>query len=173
MANVVDQANGSELPPVLHRSTRRFAWLFALMAVCIGLCAGAAYFWINIERVFETSSAREVDPTPRLSPEDREALSEIRSGQQRASDQIEELNRNIGTQQTDLKRLADQIEALTSKIESLQNPAVAAPVTPAPSPPPAHLVSRPAKRVVQPSRPEGPVSVGGAPLIPEPTTDQR
>ncbi len=174
MTNVIDQVSGLEPPSVLHKSSRRFASIFALVAVSIGLCAGAAYYWISVEEFFEKPSAHEVVPTTGLSPEDREALLEIRSEQQKASDQIGEINRNIGAQQDDLKRMADQIEALTSRIELLQKPAVAAPVLLAPSsPPPSHPVSSPAKRAVQPAKPEGPVSVGGKPLISEPSTNQR
>lgn len=174
MTNVIDEVSGLEPPPALHRSSRRIASFFALAALSIGLCAGAAYFWINAEEMFEKPSAREVVPTTSLSPEDREALLEIRSEQQKASDQIGEINRNIGAQQNDLKRMADQIEALTSRIELLQKPAVPAPVLLAPSsPPPSHPVSSPVKRAVQPAKPEGPVSVGGAPLISEPSTNQR
>lgn len=174
MTNVIDQVSGLEPPPVLHRSSRRFASFFALAAVSIGLCAGTAYFWTNLEEIFEKPSARNVVPTAGLSPEDREALLEIRSEQQKASDQIGEINRNIGAQQDDLKRMADQIEALTSRIESLQKSTVPSSVLLAPSPPPpAAPLSRSAKRAVQPAKPEGPVSVGGAPLISEPSTNQR
>lgn len=97
----------------------------------------------------------------------------MRSGQRQAIDEIAELNRNIGAQQADLKRMADQIEALTAKIVSLQNSPAATPVPPAPSPPPPHPVLKPAKRTIQPSKSEGPVSVGGAPLPAEPDSDQR
>lgn len=171
MTNVIDEVSSLEPPPVLHRSSRRFASFFALAAVSIGLCAGAAYLWINVEEIFEKPSAREVVPTIGLSPEDREALLEIRSEQQKASNQIGEINRNVGAQQDDLKRMADQIEALTSRIEKLTVPSS---VLLAPSsPPPAAPASRPAKRAVQPAKPEGPVSLGGAPLISEPSTNQR
>jgi uncharacterized coiled-coil protein SlyX len=174
MTNVIDQVSSLEQPSVLRGSSRRFASVFALVAVSIGLCAGAAYYWIGVEELFEKPSAREVVPTTGLSPEDKEALLEIRTEQQKASDQIGEINRNIGAQQDDLKRMADQIEALTSRIDSLQKPAVPAPVLLAPSsPPPAPPISRPAKRAVQSAKPEGPVSVGGAPLVSEPSTNQR
>ncbi|OAF19193.1 hypothetical protein [Bradyrhizobium neotropicale] len=168
--NVIDQANGSELPPALHRSSRRFLWAFALI-VAIGLCVGGAYFGIDIEKFIEKPASREVAPMPAFSPEDRATLSEIRSGQQEASETIAELNRNIGAQQAELQRISDQIAALSSRIESLQNSAAPASLPPAPPPPPAQAVSKPAKRLVQPSKPEGPVSIGGAPLISEPRTD--
>ncbi|MGY0576065.1 hypothetical protein ACTGJ9_037805 [Bradyrhizobium sp. RDM12] len=41
-------------------------------------------------------------------------------GQRRAIVEIAELNHNIGAQQADLKWMADQIEALTANIVSLQ-----------------------------------------------------
>lgn len=63
MTNVIDEASSLEPPPVLHRSSRRFAWFFSLAAVSIGLCAGAAYFGINAEAIFEKPSAPEAVPT--------------------------------------------------------------------------------------------------------------
>ncbi|OPZ00059.1 hypothetical protein A5906_23845 [Bradyrhizobium sacchari] len=176
MMDVIDEANASELPRVLHKSSRRLSWVLALVVISFGLCAVAAYVWTNMETIWERSSQREPAPMLSLLPEDREALSEIRSGQQKASDEIAEFNRNISAQQADLKRMAAQIEALTAKIETLQSSPVAASAAataPAPSPPAAHSVLRPAKRTVQPSKPEGPISVGGAPLIPEPGSGQH
>ncbi|WP_439366207.1 hypothetical protein ACNJYD_10120 [Bradyrhizobium sp. DASA03005] len=174
--DVIDQANASALPPDLHRPSRRFSWILVLLAVSIGLCAGGAYYWTSAEALSGTSSAREAG----LSHEEKEALWEIRLGQQKANDQIEkasdgitELNRNMGAQQADLKRMADQIEALTAKIESLQNSPVPTSESAAPSPPAARPVSRPVKRVVQPSKSEGPISIGGAPLIADAGSDQR
>ncbi|WP_439397406.1 hypothetical protein ACRQ5Q_09740 [Bradyrhizobium sp. PMVTL-01] len=171
--DVIDQTNGSELPPVLHKPARRFRWILVLAVVSITLCALPAYFWTNIEAVLATQPTREPAPVPLLAPEDREALSEIRSGQRQAIDEIAELNRNIGTQQADLKRMADQIEALTTKIVALQNLPLAASVPPAAPPPAPRPILRPAKRTMQPSKPEGPVSVRGAPLTPETDSDQR
>ncbi|WP_027556133.1 hypothetical protein [Bradyrhizobium sp. Cp5.3] len=167
--NVIDQANGSELPPALHRSSRRFLWAFALI-VAIGLCVGGAYLGTDIEKFIEKPASREVASMPALSP-DRTTLSEIRSGQQEVSETIAELNRNMGAQQAELQRISDQIAALSSRIESLQNTAAPASLPPAPPPPPAQAVSKPTKRLVQPSKPEGPVSIGGAPLVSEPRTE--
>ncbi|MEY9590826.1 putative coiled-coil protein SlyX [Bradyrhizobium yuanmingense] len=176
--DVID--NASELPPDLHRPSRSFSWFLALLAVSIGLCAGGAYYWTSTETLSGTLLGREAAQMTALSHEEKEALWEIRSGQQKASDEIEkasdgiaELNRNMGAQQADLKRMADQIEALTAKIESLQNSPVPTSVPAAPSPPAARLVSRPVKRMVQPSKSEGPISIGGAPLIADPGSDQR
>lgn len=167
---MMDQATGSELPPVLHTSPRRVPWVLVLVVILVGLCAAGAYFWTNVEHFVEMSAAREVAPMPGLSPEDRAALSEIQSGQQKTSDELAELSRSISAQLADLTRISDQIAALTLRVDSLQSPA------PTASPPhvhrPGHAVSESARRPVRSTKPQGPVSVGGAPLISGPNADE-
>ncbi|WP_177237429.1 hypothetical protein [Bradyrhizobium sp. Rc3b] len=171
---VPDQSQASELPPVLQRPSKGFRWIVALLAVLLAFCAGGAYFWTNIETFAEAPPAHEVvPPTLGLSPEDRDVLLGIQSGQQKTADEIAELNRNVDAQQAELKRVSDQIAALAQRIEELQNPAhIASPATSTTSPP-VRTTSKPAKRDVRPSKPQGPVSVGGAPLTAEPSTEQR
>lgn len=111
MMDVIDQANGSELPPVLQKSSRRLPWVFGFVAIFIGLCVGVPFYWPHIDRMIEALVAREVVPMPALSPEDKAALSEIWSGQQEVSEELSALNRNIDAQQADLKRMLDQIAA--------------------------------------------------------------
>ncbi|WP_271606178.1 MULTISPECIES: hypothetical protein [unclassified Bradyrhizobium] len=130
----------------------------------------------NIETFAEAPPAHEVAPqTLGLSPEDRAVLLETQSGQQKTADELAELNRNVDAQQADLKRISDQITALTQRIEELQKPAAVVSPAPAPAPssPPVRTTSKPAKRDVRPPKPQGPVSVGGAPLTAEPSTEQR
>ncbi|WOH52222.1 MULTISPECIES: hypothetical protein [Bradyrhizobium] len=170
---MMDQTAGSDLPPVLHTSSRRVSWLLLLVVVLVGLCAAGAYFWTNVGQFVETvAAAREVATMPSLSPEDRAALSEIQSGQQKASDELAELNRSISAQLADLTRISDQIAALTLRIDSLQNPAPTASPPHVPRPTPGHAVSEPAKTLVRSSKPQGPVSVGGAPLVSGPKPDE-
>jgi uncharacterized coiled-coil protein SlyX len=69
----------------------------------------------------------------------------------------------VAAQQAEIKRLSDQVAALSAKIDTLQSPAAsvqAAPVAP-PSPPQSAARKRPAA----PKQPPG-ISVGGAPLPP-------
>ncbi|WP_245471638.1 hypothetical protein [Bradyrhizobium nanningense] len=66
----------------------------------------------NIETFAEAPPAHEVvPPSLGLSPEDRDALLWIQSGHQKTADEIAELNRNVDAQQTELKRISDQIAA--------------------------------------------------------------
>ncbi|KWV54754.1 hypothetical protein AS156_06915 [Bradyrhizobium macuxiense] len=169
---MMDQAADSDLPSVLQGSSRRVPWGLALMVLLLGLCAAGAYFWRTVAEFVDTATAREVAPMPGLSSEDRAALSEIQSGQQKASDQIAELNRNFDAQRADLKRLSDQIAALTLRIDALQIPVPSASPPPVPPSPQAHAVSRLTKKLVRPAKPAGAVSVGGAPLILGPKTDE-
>ncbi|WP_245162653.1 hypothetical protein [Bradyrhizobium vignae] len=171
---VMDQSQTSELPPVLQTPSKGFRWIFALVAVSLAFCAGGAYLWTHIEAFAEAPPAHDVEPpTLSLSAEDRAVLLGIQSGQQKTADELVELNRNVDAQQADLKRISDQIAALTQRIEELQNPAPVASPSPAASPPPVRTTSKPAKRDVRPPKPQGPVSVGGAPLTAEPSTKQR
>ncbi|WP_027577685.1 hypothetical protein [Bradyrhizobium sp. WSM1743] len=171
---VTEQSQASEFPPVLQRPSKGFRWIFGLLAVLLVLCTGGAYFLTRIETFAEAAPAHEVvPPTLGLSTEDRDALLGIQSRQQKTADEIVELNRNVGAQQAELKRILDQIATLTQRIEELQNAAPVASPAPAASSPPVRTTSKPAKRDVRPSKPQGPVSVGGAPLTAEPSTEQR
>ncbi|SFQ22858.1 hypothetical protein SAMN05216330_12014 [Bradyrhizobium sp. Ghvi] len=164
------QSQASELPPVLQRPSKGFRWIFALLAALLAFCAGGAYFWTNIETFVQAPPAHEVESPPLgLSPEERAVLLGIQSGQQKTADELAELNRNVDAQQADLRRISDQFADLTRRIEELQN---APPASPAASPPPMRT-TKPAKRDVRPPKPQGPVSLGGAPLTAEPSTKQR
>ncbi|WP_271565644.1 hypothetical protein [Bradyrhizobium sp. CCBAU 11386] len=164
----IDQAAASDLRPLLHRPSRRIPLVFPL--VLVGSCAAGAWLWTNLEKFVETPEAREVASTMSLSPEDSASLSDIKWAQQKAGDEIAELNRRIDAQRDDLKGILDQITVLTSRIDSLQS---LIPVPSAASVPPlssSGAVSSVARKRLGRSKPQGPVSVGGAPVIAGPKT---
>ncbi|MTV11702.1 hypothetical protein FDV58_29720 [Bradyrhizobium elkanii] len=137
--------------------------------VLVGLYAAAAHFGGSLAGFVETPAAGLADAAAGLSAQDRISLTEIRWAQEKMSEDIAELNRYIDAQRKDLKGILDQITVLASRIDSLQNPAA---VTSAPSPissSPPQVASSPAKKRaemrVERSKPQGPVSVGGAPVI--------
>lgn len=131
------------------------------MGVFVCLCTAAVYFLTDVRRYLESSAVREAAPTLSMSPDDRAVLSEILSGEQKASDGIAELNRSITAQQADLKRISDQIAALTSRIDSLPNLVLTASRPSVPSPPSAQADPKPARKLAPPPKPQGPISVGG------------
>ncbi|MGY4319579.1 hypothetical protein [Bradyrhizobium sp. JR3.5] len=165
---MIDQAAASDLPPLLHGPSRPIFRVSVLVLVLLGSCAAGAWFWANLEVFVETPVARQVASTMGLSMEDRASLSEIKWAQQKAGDEIAELNRRIDAQREDLKGILDQITVLTLRIVSLQN---LAPVTSAPfvaPSSPAQAVSSPARKRLGRSKLQGAVSVGGAPVIARP-----
>jgi hypothetical protein len=86
--------------------------------------------------------------------------------QESAAD-LASLKQGFTAQQTDLKRISNQLSSLIARVESLQN--AVTPLTTSSIPQPkAHgrLASR--KRASRLPKPVGPVSVGGAPLGPAP-----
>ncbi|WP_271518689.1 hypothetical protein [Bradyrhizobium sp. CCBAU 53380] len=62
MMELIDEVNPSVLPRVLHKSSWRLSWIVALVIISFGLCAAAAYIWINIDTILARSSAREPAP---------------------------------------------------------------------------------------------------------------
>ncbi|UVO35629.1 hypothetical protein KUL72_30020 [Bradyrhizobium arachidis] len=122
----------------------------------------------NLEQLIETPQVQEVASTMRSSPHDSASLVEIKWAQQKIGDEIAELNRQIVAQRDDLKAFLDQITMLTSRIDSLQSlapvssAASVAPFSPAPA------ASSVAGKRFKGAKSQGPISVGGAPLIARP-----
>ncbi|MCA6101096.1 hypothetical protein J6525_22190 [Bradyrhizobium sp. WSM 4400] len=162
---MIDQAAASDLRPLLYGTSKRIRWGLMFLVVLVGLCSAAAHFGGSLARVVETPPAGFADSAAGLSPEDRTSLTEIRWAQQKASEDIAELSRLIDAQRKDLKGILDRITVLTSRIDSLQIPAPVASDPSVISSSPAQAASSPAKKRVERSKPQGPVSVGGAPVI--------
>ncbi|WP_245508881.1 hypothetical protein [Bradyrhizobium nanningense] len=160
-----DRAAASDLRPLLQRTSRRsLTGFLVLLLLLAGSCASGAWLWANFEQFAETPEVQDVTSTMNPPSEDRALMSELKWAQQKADDEIVELNRRVDALHADLKGILDQISALTSRIDSLQSSTSlpsAAPVLPLP---PARAVSGSARKRFGRSKPEGPVSVGGAPV---------
>ncbi|WP_050384111.1 hypothetical protein [Bradyrhizobium pachyrhizi] len=161
---MIDQAAASDLRPLLYGSSGRIRWGLMFLVVFVGLCAAAAHFGGSLAGFVETPAAGPADSPVGLPPVDRASLTEIHWMQQKTSDDIAELNRQIDAQRQDLRGILDQITVLTSRIDSLQHPAPA-PSAPSVTSSPAQAASSPAKKRIERAKRQGPVSVGGAPVI--------
>jgi hypothetical protein len=84
---------------------------------------------------------------------------------------LDSIRQGFTTQQTNLKTISNQLSSLIARVDSLQN--AVTPLTTSSIPQPnarARLVRTSRKKTSRlPNKPVGPVSVGGAPLIPAPT----
>lgn len=84
---------------------------------------------------------------------------------------LESLRQNFTVQQTDLKRISNQLSSLTARVDSLQNAVVPLTTSSIPqSKARARLVGTSHKKIFRLPKPVGPVSVGGAPLSPAPAS---
>jgi hypothetical protein len=124
-------------------------------------------------------------PAPIPDPIVRAALLDIQLSQKQNADVLVSLTQSSASQQADLKRISRQLALLTAQVDSLQNSQhaqnVVAPLTTSSIPHSTSSIphSNPRARVVRASRkitppplpkPAGPVSVGGAPLSPAPSS---
>jgi uncharacterized coiled-coil protein SlyX len=159
--------------PIALQSRRRRAPL--VLAVVVGLVmagAGGYYFWTNIDR-FTQSSGNDTPDRAEPTTGDKAMLTDLLASQQKASEDLDALNQTVTEQQAQLKALADQLAAMTSKVEALQSANVSPPPLAA-SPQPeakAPVVPKPAKKPRAKSA--GPISVGGAPLDAAPSAGRH
>lgn len=96
-------------------------------------------------------------------PDKTVGLKDFQAFQQQIAGSMQSTAQLVAAQQAEIKRLSDQVAALTAKIDALQNPATSAQAAaPAPPPPPQPAAR---KRPAAPKPAPG-ISVGGAPLPP-------
>jgi uncharacterized coiled-coil protein SlyX len=110
-----------------------------------------------------SSSGPAPGAAPAEVPDKTVGLKDFQAFQQQIAATMQSTAQLVAAQQAEIKRLSDQVAALSAKIDTLQSPAAsvqAAPVAP-PSPPQSAARKRPAA----PKQPPG-ISVGGAPLPP-------
>jgi uncharacterized coiled-coil protein SlyX len=111
-----------------------------------------------------TSSVAAPGTAPAGAPDKTVGLKDFQAFQQQIAATVQSTAQLVAAQQAEIKRLSDQVAALTAKIDALQRPAASAQAAaPAPPPPPAAARKKPA--AAAPKQPPG-ISVGGAPLPP-------
>jgi uncharacterized coiled-coil protein SlyX len=142
---------------------------FVLLAIA---GAAAAYGWLNYDGIAQTvfSTARPATAQP---VDDKETVSveDFQAFQKQTADSLQSANADLVAQKVDLKRLSEQMSALSTRLDAMQS---AAPKTPPQTPP---QQAAPARTPVSAARKKpsaasaGPISVGGSPLPPNPADD--
>jgi uncharacterized coiled-coil protein SlyX len=134
--------------------------IVAVLLVCVG--AGLAFFWRayggsvsalpSIAAVNGPAAAPPGAAAKAVGPADLQAL------QQQLAGQIQAVTQLLASQQAEVKRLSDQLAALTGKVDTLQQPAAPAPAAKqaAPvrkKPAPAPVAANPAGAAAPPPPP--------------------
>jgi uncharacterized coiled-coil protein SlyX len=138
--------------------------VFAGLALLGSASAWAWYAWGNGFPALPsfTSSVAAPGAAPEV-PDKTVGLKDFQAFQQQIAATLQSTGQLVAAQQAEIKRLSDQVAALTAKIDTLQRPAASAQATaPAPPPPPPAAAR---KRPAAPKQEPG-ISVGGAPLPP-------
>jgi hypothetical protein len=166
---IIAAATANSLPNFDHFSLPKFA-----------LPNFNHFSWPNFDRFTaqppppppKTAAAPIRDPAISAILKDIQVLKDIQSSQQQNAAVLVSLTQSSASQQSDLKRISRQITALSVQTDALQSA-----VTPLTTSSIPHSNAR--ARFIRASRktnppplpkPVGPVSVGGAPLIPAPAT---
>ncbi|UPT84656.1 hypothetical protein HAP41_0000030440 [Bradyrhizobium barranii subsp. apii] len=112
---------------------------------------------------------------------DKAVMTDLLAAQQKATEDLEAIDRAITDQQEQLKAIVNKLASLSSKVDALKNPAPEIAAVPPASPFPDHTTAPPVstastarplkhtplqkqKQAPRVASPSGPISVGGAPL---------
>lgn len=98
---------------------------------------------------------------PAEAPDKPVGSKEFRAFQQQIAGSLQSTAQLVAAQQAEIKRLSDQVSALTAKIDTLAHPAASAQAAVPPPPPAPAVRKKPAA-----AKPAPGISVGGAPLPP-------
>lgn len=161
-------------PPVTLRRGKPMRTIVTLVFLLI-VAAGAGFVWLNYDRLMSTSHALMEGGQDAGAPvgalESAVSAKDFEAFQQQTATSLQSATDALAAQQTELKRLSDQIAALTSKIDLLQSsgpaPSPTAPRTTAAPPRPVAATVPPRRKPPVP-KPAGAISVGGAPLPVQP-----
>jgi hypothetical protein len=173
VAETLDKERRENQSATLHRdSSRAPAIIISLTFFALAfISAATAYALSNFNRVAERS-AHETASAPTPDPIVSATMKDIQLAQQQNAAMLEQLTQSSAVQQTDLKRISNQLSSLAARADALQN----MPVTTSAIPPPRERARAVRTSRQKPSllpRPVGLVSVGGAPLSPAPAPGSR
>jgi uncharacterized coiled-coil protein SlyX len=174
MSEEFDEKWDGEDRPVALRRRRRAPWIAALLVGLAMAGAGGAFLWMNMDKLVQLTS-RDASDSADAASADKAMLTDLLATQQKTTEDLDTLKAAVEDQQGQLKSIADQLAALTSKVDALQAPAAAPPPPPAPAPPAARaqLAPKAAKKPPRAPKSTGPISVGGAPLTAAPDANAR
>jgi uncharacterized coiled-coil protein SlyX len=161
--------DGQDRPVALQRR-RRAPWIAALLVGLAMAGAGGAFLWMNMDKLVQLTS-RDASDSADTASADKAMLTDLLATQQKTTEDLDTLKAAVEDQQGQLKTIADQLAALTSKVDALQAPAAAPAPPPVPAPPGAGAQLAPkaaAKKPPRAPKSTGPISVGGAPLTAAP-----
>jgi Skp family chaperone for outer membrane proteins len=176
-------------PAASQGASSRLPAIVVSLSVLAVISAATAYAVPNFNRFaeqspHETASALIPDPTVSATLKDIQSFQQQNAAAlqengavlqqngamlQQGAANLESLRQGFSAQQTDLKRISNQLSLLLARVDSLQNAVTPLTTSSIPQPNARIRVARAArKRTSRLPKPAGPVSIRGAPLSPAP-----
>jgi phage shock protein A len=153
-----------------------------LLYVCIvaAIAGASGYLWLNYDSLAKLAFAERPPAAPMVDSSERGVTQkDFEALTRQLAESLQSTIENIDAQKAELKRLSDQVTALAAKVDALQSasqtadslsgelrPGPQQPVVPARPPVIAARKKPPAPTT------NGPISIGGAPLLPGPSAGQ-
>jgi len=141
----------------------------------------SGYLWLNYDSLARLAFADRSSAAPQVDGSDTGVTQkDFEAFRRKMADSLRSTTEDMDAQKADLKKLSDQVTALATKIDALQSsaPATGSRSAPAELLPGSQPVAAARSPVIaarkKPPAPKttGPISVGGAPLPPPPTSDR-
>jgi FtsZ-interacting cell division protein ZipA len=165
VADKLDSQLQLDEPPVRHR--RRAGAVLIVIAALAVIATVSACLWLNYGDLVRSAlfAAPPVAAPVIASGEEPVTQKDFASSKRLTAESLQSAIEELDAQKADLKRLSDQVAALTARIDTLQSAAAPTPQPAVPARPvPTAPRQKPSAR-----KPVGSISVGGAPLpaVPE------
>jgi uncharacterized coiled-coil protein SlyX len=163
-------------PLVLSPRRSRASGVVTFFALVI-VAGGLAFLWFNYGDVVRSALFPATSGAPTVAGgEEPIAQKDIESLKRQTAESLQSMANDLDAQKEALKRLSDQVSALTARLDALPSQAAPAPAQTSAIPAPPVVPARPAvaaaPRKPPAPKPSGRISVGGAPLPPGPDQDR-
>ena len=132
-------------PILLERPRRTTVMLASFTAIAVMALAAACYLWFNYDRTIEPSSSGAAAAVRVANPGAGVTLETLQAALQQTTSELEGMKQNIAASEAEHQKLSDQVSALATRVDALQNAH--------PSPSASSIARQPSKKPTQTLRP--------------------
>jgi septal ring factor EnvC (AmiA/AmiB activator) len=132
-------------PILLERRRRTTVMLASFTAIAVMALAAACYLWFNYDRSIEPGSSGAAAAGRAAEPGAGVTLQNLQAALQQTTSELEAMKQNIAASEAEHQKLSDQVSALATRVDALQNAH--------PSPSTSGIARQPSKKPTQTLRP--------------------
>jgi len=108
-------------PILLERRRRMTVMLASFTAIAVTAFAAACYLWFNYDRSIEPRSSGAAAAGRAAEPGAGVTLQNLQAALQETTSELEAINQNIAASKAEHQKLSDQVSALATRVDALQN----------------------------------------------------